>query len=69
MTRQVASTDEHERQALFYQVQKIFAAHLPTVQFVAPRVLVAASSRVRTPAPGLTRPQLLWAPESMAVLH
>jgi peptide/nickel transport system substrate-binding protein len=69
MTRQVASSDEHERKALFDQVQKVFVAHLPTVQFVAPTVLVATSARVGRVMPGLIRPQILWAPEAVSVLR
>ena len=45
MRRQMASPDEAERKRLFDEVQKIFAEHLPMIQFVAPRIYVAASAR------------------------
>jgi len=67
MTRQIASPDDAERKRLFDEVQKIFAEHLPTIQFVAPRLYAAASTRVTNLRPSLLRPQLLWAPESVAV--
>jgi peptide/nickel transport system substrate-binding protein len=67
MTRQIASSDLNERKALFVEVQKIFAQHQPALYFVAPRVYVAAATRVTNLQPGLIRPQLLWAPETVAV--
>ena len=67
MARQVASPDPGERRRLFDEVQQIFAEHLPVVYFVAPRVLVATSSRVVNVTPALTVPQLLWAPDTIAV--
>ncbi|MCC7415506.1 MAG: ABC transporter substrate-binding protein [Acidobacteria bacterium] len=65
--KQAASSDEGERHRLFADIQKIFAAHQPVLYFVAPRVFVASSSRVAHVEPGLTRPQLLWAPDRVAV--
>ena len=67
MTRQIAASDDAERKRLFDEVQRIFAGHLPTIQFVAPRLYAAASTRVTNLRPALMRPQLLWAPESVAV--
>ena len=70
MRQQIASFDEGERKRLFDEVQKIFAAHLPTLQFVAPRVRVAVSARVTNLTPSaFSRPQLLWAPDAIAVAH
>ena len=46
MVRQIAALDEAERKRLFDEVQEIFAEHLPMVYFAAPRIFVAASSRV-----------------------
>jgi hypothetical protein len=40
---------------------------LPIVHFVAPKVFVAASSRVMNLTPVLSRPQLLWTPDTIAV--
>ena len=67
MTRQIASLDEAERKRLFDEVQKIFAEYLPAIYFVAPRVYVAASSRVTNLTPAVSRPQLLWSPDTVAV--
>jgi peptide/nickel transport system substrate-binding protein len=72
MRRQMATFDEAERKRLFDEVQKIFADHLPTIQFVAPRVYVAVSTHVTvaslTPT-AFSRPQLLWMPDTIAVVH
>jgi peptide/nickel transport system substrate-binding protein len=67
MTRQIASPDEAERKRLFDEVQTIFAEHLPVINFVAPRIYVAASARVMNLTPALSRPQLLWAADTIAV--
>ncbi len=67
MTRQIASSNEAERKRLFDQVQKIFAEHLPVIYFVAPRIYVAATSRVTNLTPAVSRPQLLWSPDAVAV--
>jgi ABC-type transport system substrate-binding protein len=67
MRRQIAGADHADRKRLFDQVQEIFAAHLPIVNFVAPKIYVAASTRVDGVTPTLSRPQLLWAPETITV--
>jgi peptide/nickel transport system substrate-binding protein len=67
MVKQVATTDAAERKRLFDQVQAIFARHLPIVHFAAPRIFVAASTRVTNLTPAISRPQLLWAAETIAV--
>jgi peptide/nickel transport system substrate-binding protein len=65
-----ASFDDVERHRLFEEVQTIFAEHLPTIQFVAPRIFVGVSSRVTNLMPtAFTRPQLLWAPDTIAVVQ
>jgi peptide/nickel transport system substrate-binding protein len=69
MGRQSASLDDAERKRLFDDTQKIFAEHLPVVYFVAPRMYVAASSRVMNLTPALIPPQLLWAADTLAVVH
>ena len=69
MSRQSASLDEAERIRLFADTQKIFAEHLPVVYFVAPRMYVAASSRVINLIPALIPPQLLWSGDTLAVVH
>jgi peptide/nickel transport system substrate-binding protein len=65
--KQAASSDQAERVRLFGEVQRIFAEHRPALHFVAPRLFIASSSRVTNVQPGLIRPQLLWAPERVAV--
>jgi peptide/nickel transport system substrate-binding protein len=67
MAKQIASPDLAERKRLFAEVQKIFAEHQPAIYFAAPRVFVAASTRVTNLAPALIRPHLLWAPDRIAV--
>jgi peptide/nickel transport system substrate-binding protein len=67
MARQTASTDEDERRRLFNEVQRLFADRLPVISFVAPRIFVATSSRVTNLTPSVSRPQLLWAPDMIAM--
>ncbi len=68
--RQSASFDEAERRRLFGEIQEIFADRLPTIQFVAPRIYVAVSTRVTNLMPtAFSRPQLLWAPDTIAVVQ
>ncbi len=69
MTRQIASPDESERKRVYNEVQKIFSEHLPIVYFVAPRIYVASSARVTNVTPAEYRPQLLWRPDTVAVIH
>jgi peptide/nickel transport system substrate-binding protein len=67
MDRQTHTTDERMRRQLFDEVRQIFAEHLPIVHFVAPKVFVAASSVVMNLTPVISRPQLLWTPDTIAV--
>ena len=67
MAKQVATPDPTERKRIYDHVQQIFAEHVPMVYFVAPRIYVAASARLTGFTPGLNRPQLLWAPETIAI--
>jgi peptide/nickel transport system substrate-binding protein len=60
MRRQVASSDPDERRRLFSDVQRIFAREQPAIFFVAPRIYVAASARVRHVRPALLQPVVLW---------
>ena len=69
MVRQIATTDMAERKALYNDVQKIFSEHDPIVYFVAPRIYVAHAARVTNLTPAEFRPQLLWRPETVAVVH
>ncbi len=67
MLAQSSSVDDGERKRLFDEVQRIYAEHLPVVHFVAPKVFVAASARVKNLTPAIARPQLLWAADTLAV--
>ena len=67
MAKQIASPDDNERKRLFNEVQQVFAEHAPVVYFAAPRVYVAVSSRVTNLMPAISRPQTLWAPDTIAV--
>ena len=69
MARQIASTDQTERKRLYDEVQKIFSDHMPIVYFAAPRIYVAHSARVINVTPAESRPQLLWRPDVVAVIH
>jgi len=69
MTRQIASPDQAERKKLYDEVQKIFSEHLPMIYFVAPRIYVAHGTRVTNLTPAEYRPQLLWRPDAVAVVH
>lgn len=69
IVRQIAAADPAERKRLYDQIQEIFADHLPMVYFAAPRIFVASSARVTNVTAALMRPQLLWAPETVAVVH
>ena len=67
MTRHMISLDRAERQRAFAEVQQLFAEHAPMLYFAAPLIFVAASRGVRNLTPALSRPQLLWAADSLAV--
>jgi peptide/nickel transport system substrate-binding protein len=68
MARQTTSHDEPARHAAFVEAQQIFAAHAPVLYFAAPRIYVAASSRVINLTPAVLRPQLLWSADTIAVV-
>jgi ABC-type transport system substrate-binding protein len=67
MRRQGATGDLAERRRLYNEVQKIFTEHAPMIYFVAPRIYVAASSRLVNLTPAVLRPQLLWSADTVAV--
>jgi len=69
MTKQIAARDDAERKRLYDEVQKVFYEHQPIVYFVAPRIYAASSARVLNVTPSDARPQLLWRPEAVAVVH
>lgn len=67
MARQVTALDLAERKALFDQVQRIVADQLPMIQFAAPRITLATSTRVTGATPALLRPSILWNPDTLGV--
>ena len=69
MLKNTATTDQAERKRLFDQAQKIFAMEQPAMFFAAPTTIVATSTRVLNAQPALLRPQILWAPDTLAVRH
>jgi peptide/nickel transport system substrate-binding protein len=69
MARNASALDDASRKTAFVEAQKIFAAHQPMVYFAAPRVFVAASTRMINLTPAISRPQLLWSADTIAVRH
>lgn len=67
MAQQTRALDDAERHRIFADVQKLFAEHQPLVYFAAPRIFVAASTRIVNIMPALTQPQLLWSADTLAV--
>lgn len=68
MHRQAATLDHAARKAIFDQVQRIVAEQLPVLQFAAPRIYVALSTRVVNATPALLRPAVvLWNPDRLDV--
>lgn len=68
VTRQASTLDQAERVRLFHDVQRLFSDHLPAMYFAAPRLFVALGPRVRNEQPGVSRPQLLWSADTLAVV-
>ena len=67
MTQQASTFDPDERRRLFNEVQRIFAEQLPMLYFAAPRVYIATSARMINLRPSVTRPQLMWSADTLAV--
>lgn len=67
MDEQMHTGDQARRKAIFDEVQRLFAEHLPIIHFAAPKVYAVASARVANVTPAISRPQLLWAPDIIAV--
>jgi len=61
------STDMADRKRAFDDVQRVFVEHQPALYFVAPRTFVGSSTRVGNVTPVVTRPQLLWSPDTLTV--
>ena len=67
MRAMTVSTDMAERKRAFDEVQRVFVEHQPAIYFVAPRTFVGSSTRVGNVTPVVTRPQLLWSPDTLTV--
>ena len=67
MREQATAPDLSRRQRAFAEVQAILGEELPSIYFVAPRVTLATTRRVRNAAPAPQIPQLLWNADNLAV--
>ena len=67
MRQQIAAKDPIERKRLFDEVQSILARYVPVIYFAAPRVFIAASTRVAGVKPALLEPHLLWSADELTV--
>jgi peptide/nickel transport system substrate-binding protein len=67
MVTVMTHVDQMERRRAFDRIQTIFADNLPVLYFVAPRLYMGVSTRVRGLTPSILRPQLLWNVERMTV--
>lgn len=66
--RQSVATQLPERQRLMTDAERVLADQLPAIYFVAPKVTLAVSGRVRNPQPAPQIPQLLWSADTLAVV-
>lgn len=67
MQQQATTVDLAERRRLFAEAQRILAAELPALWFVAPRVTVAVSGRVQGATPVIFFPPVLWNAERLSL--
>lgn len=67
MLEQAAALDPGRRRALFDDVQRIFAEHLPMLHFAAPRLYYAYSARLAGVVPSVMRPPILWSADTIGV--
>jgi peptide/nickel transport system substrate-binding protein len=67
IAQQSVTLDMTERKRLFNDVQRLFAENLPILYFAAPRVYVAASARLINLYPSLTRPEIIWSADTLAI--
>jgi len=66
MRGEVSVADLAARQRAFAEVQRIMGEELPAIYFVAPKVTIATSMRVRNGTPVPQAPQLLWSADTLA---
>ena len=67
MLEQAATTDRARRRQQFNAVQRILAENLPVLYFAAPRLYYAHTPRVQGVAPSVLRPPVLWNVDSLSV--
>lgn len=69
LVKQQATThDIAERRRLFAEAQRILADELPALWFVAPRVIIPVSGRVRGATPSIFPPVVLWNAERISLV-
>ena len=67
MEQQTSTLDLAERQRLFAEVQRTFAAHQPSLYFVASKAIVAMNARVTGATPAVLNPPTLWNAEVISI--
>jgi len=67
MTEQAKTTEMQRRQALFNDVQRIFADNVPVLYFAAPRLFYGYSPRLRGVVPSVIRPPVLWNADMLSI--
>ena len=67
MTEQARTIDARRRQALFNDVQRVFAENVPVLYFAAPRLFYGHSMRLTGVVPAVQRPPVLWNADSLSV--
>ncbi len=66
MRLQASAPSFDDRRRAFAEVQRIFGEELPSIYFVASRVMLATSPRVLNPTPAPLVPHLLWSADTLA---
>ena len=67
--QQAGATSLPDRQRLMAEAERILLEELPAIYFVAPRVTLATSTRVRNARPAPQIPQLIWAADTLAAVR
>jgi peptide/nickel transport system substrate-binding protein len=69
MLEQARTLDPERRRAIFNDVQRIFAEHLPVLYFAAPRLFSAHSAHLTGVVPSALRPPILWNADSLGLVR
>lgn len=67
MVKESTSLDAVAAHQAFVDAQRILGAHLPSLYFAAPRVMIAMSSRVQGATPSVISPPVLWNAEVLSI--